>query len=106
MSTTKQGCLLILAKEASWLHNFNAEHGVVIWNSGLTKGQVNHLEKIQKMALEIILDESYISYDVACTSLNVVHLNYKTINYNKLIEQNTKGREMKSTQRQDLNEID
>ena len=54
-----------------------AEHGVVIWNSGLTKGQVNDLEKIQKIALRIILDENYISYDVACTLLNILPLNYR-----------------------------
>ena len=34
-----------------------AEHGVAIWNSGLTKGQVIDLEKIQKIALRIILGE-------------------------------------------------
>ena len=31
------------------------EHGVVVWNSGLTKGQVAVLEKVQKVALKIIL---------------------------------------------------
>ena len=31
------------------------EQGVPIWNSGLTKGQVKDLEKIQKVALTIIL---------------------------------------------------
>ena len=44
-----------------------AEHGVVIWNSGLTKSQENELEKIQKIALKIILEDSNISYEVACT---------------------------------------
>ena len=29
------------------------EHGVAIWNSGLTKGQVNDLEKIKKTALKM-----------------------------------------------------
>ena len=48
-----------------------AEHGVVIWNSGLTKGQINDLEKIQKVAFRIIIDDSYTSYEVACTLLNV-----------------------------------
>ena len=38
-----------------------AEHGVAIWNSGLTKGQVADLEKIQKIALKIILEDNYIS---------------------------------------------
>ena len=27
------------------------EHGVVVWNSGLTKAQTNNLEKVQKVAL-------------------------------------------------------
>ena len=54
-----------------------AEHGVVIWNSGLTKGQINDLEKIQKVAFRIILDESYTSYEVACTLLNVSPLQYR-----------------------------
>ena len=46
------------------------EHGVAIWNSGLTKAQVNELEKVQKVALKITLDENYISYEVACTLMN------------------------------------
>jgi hypothetical protein len=54
-----------------------AEHGVAIWNSGLTKGQINDLEKIQKVALKIILDENYTSYEVACTLFNIAPLNYR-----------------------------
>jgi hypothetical protein len=54
-----------------------AEHGVAIWNSGLTKGQINDLEKIQKVAFRIILDESYTTYEVACTLLNVSPLEYR-----------------------------
>ena len=34
-----------------------AEQGVAIWNSGLTKGQINGLEKIQKVAFKIILGD-------------------------------------------------
>ena len=33
------------------------EQGVPIWNSSLTKKQVNAIEKIQKMALKIILGQ-------------------------------------------------
>jgi hypothetical protein len=44
-----------------------AEQGVSIWNSGLTKGQVNDLEKIQKVAMKIILGDDYRSYDMACS---------------------------------------
>ena len=51
-----------------------AEHGVAIWNSGLTRIQVNELEKIQKIAFKIILQDSYISYEVACTILNILPL--------------------------------
>ena len=54
-----------------------AEHGVAIWNSGLTKGQVADLEKIQKIALKIILNDQYISYDVACTLMNVLPLEHR-----------------------------
>ena len=53
------------------------EHGVAIWNSGLTKGQIIDLEKIQKTALKIIFGDSYISYDVACTLANLLPLEFR-----------------------------
>ena len=42
------------------------EQGVAIWNSGLTKGQINDLEKVQKAALKVISGERYCSYTSAC----------------------------------------
>ena len=48
-----------------------AEQAVAVWNSGLTKGQVNDLEKIQKIALKIILEDDYRSYDLACNFFNL-----------------------------------
>ena len=48
-----------------------AEHGVAIWNSGLTLAQVNMLEKIQKVALRIILGDTYLSYDKARAQFNL-----------------------------------
>ena len=54
-----------------------AEQGVAIWNSGLTKNQSNELEKIQKIAFKIILDDNYTSYDVACTLLNISPLVFR-----------------------------
>jgi len=42
-----------------------AEHGVAIWNCGLTKAQSHTTEKIQKIALKIILGDSYTTYDEA-----------------------------------------
>ena len=42
-----------------------AEHGVAIWNSGLPVHPSQVLEKIQKVALKIILGDEYSSYDNA-----------------------------------------
>ena len=42
------------------------EQGVIVWNSGLTKAQIRDIEKIQKVALKIILGDKYSSYDLAC----------------------------------------
>ena len=42
-----------------------AEHGVAIWNSGLTVSQVQTLEKIQKVALKIIMGDRYTTYEKA-----------------------------------------
>ena len=50
------------------------EHGVPVWNSGLTKGQVRQLERIQKVALYIILDEKDLSYNEACSKFNLKSL--------------------------------
>ena len=43
-----------------------AEQGVPIWNSGLTMQQTRDLERIQKVALKIILAEKYETYQKAC----------------------------------------
>ena len=42
------------------------EQGVPIWNSSLTKSQVRNIEKIQKVALKIILGHQYKTYESAC----------------------------------------
>ena len=47
------------------------EQGVVVWNSGLTKAQRNDLERIQKVALRIIMGDNYTSYDNACSAFSV-----------------------------------
>ena len=57
-----------------------AEHGVAIWNSGLTKSQVMDLEKIQKVALKIILGDKYDGYDSACTKFNIEKLSIRRRN--------------------------
>ena len=56
-----------------------AEQAVVIWNSGLTKGQINELEKIQKVALKIILANKYHSYKEACKLLYLKFLSERRL---------------------------
>ena len=48
-----------------------------VWHSGLTLKQTRDIERIQKTALYIILEESYLDYDVACTLLGIEPLNLR-----------------------------
>ena len=50
-----------------------------IWNSGLTRAQCREIENVQKVALRIILDSNYISYEVACTLFNIMPLEYRRL---------------------------
>ena len=56
-----------------------AEQGVIVWNSGLTKAQISDLEKIQKVALLIILGEDYSSYDKACKIFGITSLSSRRV---------------------------
>ena len=51
-----------------------AEQGVIVWNSGLTKAQISDLEKIQKVALLIILGDDYSNYEMACNKFGIATL--------------------------------
>ena len=44
------------------------EHSAVVWHSSLTKGEQKDLERVQKVALKIILKENYTSYEEALTA--------------------------------------
>ena len=46
----------------------------MVWSSSLTLGEQNDLERIQKVALRIILGENYISYDHALYLTNLTTL--------------------------------
>ena len=48
-----------------------AEQGVPIWNSGLTVQLIRDLERIQKVALKIILADKYETYENACKIFNL-----------------------------------
>ena len=56
-----------------------AEQGVPIWNSGLTYNQKRDLEKIQKVALKIILGDEYQSYELACDVFNLNDLSQRRL---------------------------
>ena len=49
------------------------KQGVIVWNSGLTKAQIRDIEKIQKVALKIILGDKYFSYDLVCLPGSTQH---------------------------------
>jgi hypothetical protein len=55
------------------------ELAVPVWHSGLTKQQSKQIEKIQKAAFHIILEENYTTYEVACTLLGVEPLEYRRV---------------------------
>ena len=50
------------------------EMAVPVWHSSLTKLQSNEIEKVQKMALKLILQHKYVSYDLACQKFNTITL--------------------------------
>ena len=50
------------------------EMAVPVWHSSLTKLQSNEIEKVQKIAMKIILKHKYVSYDLACRKFNTITL--------------------------------
>ena len=42
------------------------EMAVPVWNSGLTNQQIHDIESIQKVAMQIILQDKYVDYQLAC----------------------------------------
>ena len=55
------------------------EHDVIVWNSGLTAGQVKQIEKIQKLAFIIILGFNA-TYTEACQILSLETLHERRKN--------------------------
>ena len=48
-----------------------------MWNSGLTKSQIKDIEKIQKVALRIVLGDGYREYELACSEFNLDKLSLR-----------------------------
>ena len=53
------------------------ELAVPVWHSGLTVKQSRDIERIQKIALYVILGDNFINYDVACTIMNIEPLSVR-----------------------------
>ena len=53
------------------------ELAVPVWHGGLTAKQSRDIERVQKTALFIILEDSYINYDVACTLAEIEPLDQR-----------------------------
>ena len=50
------------------------EFNCCVWNFNLTQGQENDIERVQKVACHVILQDSYTSYHQALTVLNLQNL--------------------------------
>ena len=56
-----------------------AEQSSVVWSSSITSGEENDLERIQKVALRIILNENYINYSTALYITNLKTLKSRRV---------------------------
>ena len=50
------------------------EFNCCVWNFSLTQAQENDIERVQKVACQIILQDSYSSYEDALSDLNLMSL--------------------------------
>ena len=50
------------------------EMAAPVWQAGLTQQEVKQIERVQRIALHIIMGDEYISYDNALTSLECENL--------------------------------
>ena len=52
---------------------------VPVWHSGLTKSQSQDIERIQKAAMQIILQDKYINYQLACRTFSSLTLELRRV---------------------------
>ena len=53
------------------------EFGVPVWHSGLTQKDTADIERVQKVAFQIILEDQYATYKKACVTLNTLTLDLR-----------------------------
>ena len=68
------------------------ELAVPVWHSGLTKLQSSDIERIQKIAFKIILQQNYVSYKQACSVLSAQTLQQRRVKLcTRFASKNLKG---------------
>ena len=68
------------------------EMAVPVWHSGLTKLQSSDIERIQKIAFKIILQQNYVSYKQACSVLSAQTLQQRRVKLcTRFASKNLKG---------------
>jgi hypothetical protein len=60
-------------------NKINPRAAAPVWHSGLTVKQSRDIERVQKIALFIMLGENFINYDVACTIVGIEPLQTKNL---------------------------
>ena len=55
------------------------EMAVPVWHSGLTKQQSEDIERIQKIAMQIILQNRYVNYQLACQTFSAQTLQQRRL---------------------------
>ena len=55
------------------------ELAVPVWHSGLTKQESDNIERIQRIAMQIILQERYTNYAQACLTFNAQTLQKRRV---------------------------
>ena len=83
------------------------ENSAVVWYSSLTKGQVLEIERVQKVALRIILKHDYLSYENALKLTSLPTLSDRRVHLCKMFAKkcirNPKTSDMFPLNRQDYN---
>ena len=73
-----------------------AEQSSVVWSSSLTIGEQHDLERVQKVALRIILGENYVCYTNALYLTNLSTLKARRVKLSKKFAQRCTKNEMTS----------
>ena len=83
----------------------HAEQSCTIWSSGLTKGNEKDIERIQKSAVKVILQEDYSEYTDGLHQLRLESLYYRRMSLCQNFAQETSKHEKLKVNAQLCNKI-